>query len=52
MLRIAAFAVGLQADLQPADAWGDRAAASKIVFIGRELDAAAIDAGLRGCLAA
>ena len=39
-------------DLQPADAWGDRAAASKIVFIGRELDAAAIDAGLRGCLAA
>jgi len=39
-------------DLQPADAWGERAASSKIVFIGRELDAQAIDAGLRECLAA
>jgi G3E family GTPase len=38
-------------DLQPADPWGERAASSKLVFIGRELDAAAIDAGLRGCLA-
>lgn len=38
-------------DLQPADAWGERTAASKLVFIGRQLDAAAIDAGLRGCLA-
>ncbi|MCW5634587.1 MAG: GTP-binding protein [Rubrivivax sp.] len=38
-------------DLQPADPWGERRAASKLVFIGRELDAAAIDAGLRGCLA-
>ena len=39
-------------DLQPADRWGAKAPASKVVFIGRELDAALIDAGLRGCLAA
>ncbi|MCC6250353.1 MAG: GTP-binding protein [Rubrivivax sp.] len=38
-------------DLQPADPWGERAASSKLVFIGRELDAAAIDDGLRACLA-
>lgn len=38
-------------DLQPADAWGDRPPSSKLVFIGRELDAARLDAGLRACLA-
>ena len=39
-------------ELQPADAWGERAPSSKLVFIGRELDAQRIDAGLRECLAA
>ena len=39
-------------ELQPADAWGERAPSSKLVFIGRELDAQRIDAGLRDCLAA
>ena len=38
-------------ELQPADAWGERAPSSKLVFIGRDLDAAQLDRGLRECLA-
>ncbi len=38
-------------DLQPADAWGHRPPSSKVVFIGRELDEAQLDRGLRACLA-
>ncbi|MCI1192412.1 GTP-binding protein [Calidifontimicrobium sp. SYSU G02091] len=39
-------------DLQPADPWGERTPSSKLVFIGRDLDAQRLDAGLRSCLAA
>jgi G3E family GTPase len=39
-------------DLKPADAWGEEPPVSKLVFIGRALDRAALDAGLSGCLAA
>jgi G3E family GTPase len=39
-------------DLKPADAWGEEPRVSKLVFIGRALDRAALDAGLSGCLAA
>jgi len=39
-------------DLKPADAWGEEKPASRLVFIGRALDRAALDAGLSGCLAA
>ncbi|HMM85271.1 GTP-binding protein [Azohydromonas sp.] len=38
-------------DLQPADDWGGRKPQSKLVFIGRELDEAQLDRGLRACLA-
>ena len=38
-------------DLKPADAWGDEKPVSKLVFIGRDLDRAAIKAGLSDCLA-
>ncbi len=37
-------------DLRPANPWGTQAPSSKIVFIGRNLDRAAIEAGLRACL--
>ncbi len=39
-------------DLKPADAWGAEKPATRLVFIGRALDRAALDAGLSGCLAA
>jgi G3E family GTPase len=39
-------------DLKPADAWGEEKPVSRLVFIGRALDRAALDAGLSGCLAA
>jgi G3E family GTPase len=39
-------------DLQPADPWGERPPSSKVVFIGRELDPAELERGLRNCLAA
>jgi G3E family GTPase len=38
-------------DLKPADAWGDEQPVSKLVFIGKALDRAALEAGLSGCLA-
>ena len=39
-------------DLRPANPWGAEPPSSKIVFIGRNLDRAAIEAGLEACLAA
>jgi G3E family GTPase len=39
-------------DLKPADAWGTEKPATRLVFIGRALDRAALEAGLSGCLAA
>ncbi|HSD41688.1 MAG TPA: GTP-binding protein [Burkholderiales bacterium] len=39
-------------ELRPANPWGAEAPSSKIVFIGRNLDRAAIEAGLKNCLAA
>jgi G3E family GTPase len=38
-------------DLQPADAWGEERPASRLVFIGRALDRAALEAGMSRCLA-
>jgi G3E family GTPase len=38
-------------ELKPVDAWGTEKPASRIVFIGRNLDRASLDAGLRACLA-
>ena len=38
-------------DLKPADAWGAEPPATRLVFIGRALDRAALEAGLSGCLA-
>jgi G3E family GTPase len=43
-------AVHRMRDLKPADAWGDEKPVSKLVFIGRALDRAALEAGLSGCL--
>ena len=37
-------------DLRPADAWGPEKPVSKLVFIGRNLDKAALDRALRACL--
>ncbi len=37
-------------ELRAADAWGSAKPTSKLVFIGRNLDRAALEAGLRGCL--
>jgi G3E family GTPase len=37
-------------DLHAADSWGTRPASSKVVFIGRGLDAQALRAGLTDCL--
>ena len=34
---------------QPGDAWGDAERFSRLVFIGRNLDETALDAGFRGC---
>jgi G3E family GTPase len=39
-------------ELRPANPWGTERPTSKIVFIGRNLDRAPIEAGLRDCLAA
>jgi len=39
-------------ELRPANPWGTDAPSSKIVFIGRNLDRAAIESGLKDCLAA
>jgi G3E family GTPase len=38
-------------DLKPADAWGAERPVSKLVFIGRNLDELALDAGLSGSVA-
>ena len=38
-------------ELRPADAWGRERPATKLVFIGRALDRAALERGLSGCLA-
>jgi len=38
-------------DLKPADAWGDEKPVSKLVFIGRGLDTAGLEQGLKGALA-
>jgi G3E family GTPase len=37
-------------DLRPADAWGREKPVSKLVFIGRNLEKAALDGALRACL--
>jgi G3E family GTPase len=37
-------------ELKPIDPWGAETPASKVVFIGRGLDRAALEAGLAGCL--
>ena len=34
---------------QPSDAWGDDERSCRLVFIGRNLDGAALEAGFRGC---
>ena len=39
-------------DGQPGDPWGDRRRSSRLVFIGRDLDEAELERGLRACLAA
>lgn len=39
-------------ELRPANPWGVERPSSKIVFIGRNLDRASIEAGLKDCLAA
>jgi G3E family GTPase len=39
-------------EMRPANPWGAERANSRLVFIGRKLDRAALEAGLRGCLAA
>ena len=44
-------AVRRMMELRPADAWGSEKPATKLVFIGRELDRAALERGLSGCLA-
>jgi G3E family GTPase len=37
-------------ELKPVDPWGAERPTSKLVFIGRDLDRAALEAGLAGCL--
>ena len=37
-------------DLKPADAWGTEKPQTRLVFIGRALDRAAMESGLRDCL--
>jgi G3E family GTPase len=44
-------AVHRMMDLKPADAWGAERPVSKLVFIGRNLDELALDAGLSGSVA-
>jgi G3E family GTPase len=43
-------AVHRMRDLKPADAWGTEKPATRLVFIGRELDRAALEKGLSGCV--
>ncbi len=38
-------------DSQPGEPWGDRRRSGRLVFIGRYLDEAALERGLRACLA-
>ena len=38
-------------DGQPGDPWGDRPRSNRLVFIGRDLDEAALEQGLRDCRA-
>jgi G3E family GTPase len=49
--RVVLQAVHRIMDLKPADAWGEEKPVSRLVFIGRALDRAALEAGLSGCLA-
>jgi G3E family GTPase len=44
-------AVRRMMEIRPADAWGGERPVSKLVFIGRALDRAALERGLSGCLA-
>lgn len=44
-------AVHRMRDLKPADAWAGEKPATRLVFIGRALDRAALEKGLSGCLA-
>ncbi len=39
-------------DGQPGNPWGDSEPSRRLVFIGRNLDKAALDEGFRGCRAA
>jgi G3E family GTPase len=39
-------------ELRAADTWGDEKPVSRLVFIGRSLDRAALEAGLRSCMRA
>jgi G3E family GTPase len=48
--RVVLQAVHRIMDLRPADAWGSEKRESKLVFIGRNLDKAALEAGLRACV--
>jgi G3E family GTPase len=49
--RVVLQAVHRLMDLRAADAWGSRKRESRLVFIGRNLDRASLDRGLRSCLA-
>ena len=49
--RVVLQAVHRLMDLRSADSWGKRRRASRLVFIGRNLDREALDRGLRSCLA-
>ncbi|HEY9530262.1 MAG TPA: GTP-binding protein [Burkholderiales bacterium] len=49
--RVVLQAVHRIMDLRAADAWGGGRRESRLVFIGRKLDSAALERGLRGCLA-
>jgi G3E family GTPase len=44
-------AVHRMREIRPADAWGGEKPVSKLVFIGRNLERAALERGLSGCLA-
>ena len=44
-------AVHRMRDMKPADAWGSETPTTRLVFIGRSLDRAALEKGLSGCLA-
>ena len=44
-------AVHRMRDMKPADAWGSEKPTTRLVFIGRALDRAALEKGLSGCFA-